>query len=86
MPTFKRRDQEQMEKAKDLLETAPAELGFVKSLFFGRLKLGELFPYPRQSAEEAARHLLKESSQGKFHREHVDAFLSVVGMGAVAAL
>ena len=28
-----------MEKAKDLLENAPTELGFVKSLFFGRLKL-----------------------------------------------
>ena len=55
MPTFKRRDQEQIEKAKDLLETAPAELGFVKSLFFGRLKLDEVLPYPQQSAEEAAR-------------------------------
>ena len=38
------------------------------------------------SAEEAARHLLKEAAQGKFLREHVEAFLSVVGMGAVAAL
>jgi putative nucleotidyltransferase with HDIG domain len=44
-------------------------------------------PYrPALSAEEAARHLVKESAQGKFNREHVDAFLSVVGMGAVAAL
>jgi putative two-component system response regulator len=43
-------------------------------------------PYrPALSAEEAARHLLKEAGQGKFNREHVDAFLSVVGMGAVAA-
>ena len=41
MPTFKRQDQEQIEKAKDLLEGAPAELGFAKSLFFGRLKLSE---------------------------------------------
>ena len=44
-------------------------------------------PYrPALSAEEAARHLLKETAQGKFNREYVDAFLSVVGIGAVAAL
>lgn len=55
MATFKRRDQEQMEKAKDLLENAPTELGFVKSLFFGRLKLSEVFPYPKPNPEEAPR-------------------------------
>ena len=37
MPTFKRADQEQLEKAQDLLEGPTAELGFAKSLFFGRL-------------------------------------------------
>ena len=56
MPTFKRRDQEELEKAKDLLEAAPsAEMGFVKSLFFGRLKLDAVLPYPRQDADEAKR-------------------------------
>ena len=56
MPTFKRRDQEELEKAKDLLEAAPsAEMGFVKSLFFGRLKLDSVLPYPRQDADEANR-------------------------------
>jgi acyl-CoA dehydrogenase family protein 9 len=55
MPTFTRRDQEQMEKAKDLLDAPAAEPGFVKSLFFGRLKFGEVSPYPRQDADEAAR-------------------------------
>src|SRR5690349_9942361 len=56
MPTFKRRDQEEFEKAKDLLEAAPsAEMGFVKSLFFGRLKLDSLLPYPRQDPDEAKR-------------------------------
>src|SRR6185437_9410399 len=55
MPTFKRRDQEEMEKAKDLLEAAPAEMGFVKSLFFGRLKLDAVLPYPKQDADEARR-------------------------------
>src|SRR5215212_3649986 len=54
MPTFKRRDQEEMEKAKDLLEAAPgAELSFVKSLFFGRLKLDAVMPYPKQDPDEA---------------------------------
>jgi len=56
MPTFKRRDQEEFEKAKDLLEGAPAaEMGFVKSLFFGRLNLEKVMPYPRQDPEDARR-------------------------------
>jgi alkylation response protein AidB-like acyl-CoA dehydrogenase len=56
MATFKRRDQEEMEKAKDLLEAAPgAELSFVKSLFFGRLKLDAVMPYPKQDPDEARR-------------------------------
>ena len=57
MPTFKRADQEQIEKAKDLLEAAPRrELGFVKSLFFGRLKLDEVMPYPKQDAGRGRAH------------------------------
>jgi acyl-CoA dehydrogenase family member 9 len=55
MPTFKRADQEQMEKAKDLMEETSAEMGFAKSLFFGRLHLEKLLPYPRQDPAEAAR-------------------------------
>src|SRR4051794_35681409 len=56
MPTFKRADQEQMDKAKDLLEVGPErEMGFVKSLFFGRLKLDHVLPYPQQEASEVAR-------------------------------
>jgi acyl-CoA dehydrogenase family protein 9 len=68
MPTFKRADQEQFEKAKDLLEAHPAaEPGFAKSLFFGRVKLNEVLPYPQQDPDEAARtnELIKR----------VDAFL-----------
>ena len=56
MPTFKRADQEQMDKAKDLLEAGPPrEMGFVKSLFFGRLKLDQVLPYPKQEPADAAR-------------------------------
>jgi len=55
MATFSRADQEQMERARDLLEDAPNDLGFAKSLFFGRLKLGELVPFPKQDLAEAAR-------------------------------
>src|SRR5205085_2230218 len=46
---------EQLEKAQDLLEAGTAELGFAKSLFFGRLKLDDVMPYPKQDAEEARR-------------------------------
>src|SRR3954447_20680300 len=96
MPTFKRRDQEQMEKAKDLLETAPAELGFVKSLFFGRLKLGELFPYPKQSGEEAARTDEMLAKMDAFLKAEVDADridaeerippMVIEGLGRIGAL
>src|SRR5262245_31084524 len=56
MPTFKRADQEQLEKAKDLLEAAPdREIGFVKSLYYGRLKLDQLMPYPQPDADEMTR-------------------------------
>jgi acyl-CoA dehydrogenase family protein 9 len=56
MPTFKRSDQEQMEKAKDLIDAqSSAEMGYVKSLFFGRLKPQDVLPYPQQSPEEIAR-------------------------------
>src|SRR3954462_2889396 len=56
MPTFKRRDQEEFEKAKALLEGAPvAEMGFVKSLFFGRLNLEKVMPYHRQDPDDARR-------------------------------
>jgi acyl-CoA dehydrogenase family member 9 len=55
MPTFNRADQEQFEKAKDLLETAPKEMGFVKSLFFGRLKPEHVLPFPKQDADDRRR-------------------------------
>src|SRR3954454_1937750 len=55
MPTFKRADQEQLEKAQDLLEGSAEGLGFAKSLFFGRLKLDDVMPYPKQDADEAKR-------------------------------
>jgi len=56
MPTFKRADQEQLEKAKDLIEAGGNhELGFAKSMYFGRLKLEDVFPYPQQDADEARR-------------------------------
>src|SRR5436853_413321 len=55
MPTFKRADQEQFERAQDLIETAPKEIGFVKSMFFGRLKPAEIMPYPALDRDEAKR-------------------------------
>ncbi|HET6249989.1 MAG TPA: acyl-CoA dehydrogenase family protein [Tepidisphaeraceae bacterium] len=73
MPTFKKRDLEEMEKAKDLLEGAPAEMGFVKSLFFGRLKLDSVMPYPTQDPGEARRTDELIARLTPFLKEHVDA-------------
>jgi alkylation response protein AidB-like acyl-CoA dehydrogenase len=74
MPTFKRADQEQLEKAKDLLEAHPeAEPGFAKSLFFGRVKLDEVLPYPKQAPEEAQRTNDLLARLGEFLKAEVDA-------------
>src|SRR4051812_32221824 len=76
MPTFKRADQEQFEKAKDLLEAAPAaEPGFVKSLFFGRVKLDEVVPYPRQDDGESQRTGELLARLDTFLKNEVDADL-----------
>lgn len=73
MPTFKRADQEQMEKAQDLLEgSAPGSLGFVKSLFFGRLNMDEVMPYPKQDPEESARTSELIGRVKTFMEQHVD--------------
>ncbi|HEX4792809.1 MAG TPA: acyl-CoA dehydrogenase family protein [Humisphaera sp.] len=72
MPTFKRQDQEQMEKAKDLLEGSSTELGFVKSLFFGRLKLSEVMPYPQPDAAQTAQVDSLLAKLNPFLKEHVD--------------
>src|SRR5262249_39654238 len=72
MPTFKRADQEQLEKAQDLLEGSVQELGFAKSLYFGRLKLDEVMPYPRQDIDEAKRTDELIEKVEAFMKEHVD--------------
>lgn len=73
MPTLSRRDQEQLEKAKDLLEAAPsADLGFVKSLMFGRLKLDQVMPYPQQDPEEMRRANEMIARVDEFLRREVD--------------
>jgi alkylation response protein AidB-like acyl-CoA dehydrogenase len=75
MPTLKRAaDQEQFEKAQDLLEGNPtAEPGFVKSLFFGRVRMDEVLPYPKQDDHEAQRTNELIARVDAFLKEHVDA-------------
>ncbi len=74
MPTFRRQDEEQIDKARDLLESTPSgEVGFVKSLFFGRLKLDRIMPYPRQDEAEKARTAALIEKVDAFLKEQVDA-------------
>src|SRR5678816_3964434 len=73
MPTFKRADQEQLEKAQDLLESGGNhELGFAKSMFFGRLKLEDVFPYPQQTPDEKLRTDELVEKVDQFMRTQVD--------------
>ena len=55
MPTLNRADQEQFDKAKDLIESDAREPGFVKSLFFGRIRADQIMPYPQQAPVDARR-------------------------------
>ncbi len=73
MRNLSRADQEQFEKAKDLIESEPAEIGYVKSLFFGRLKSGQVLPYPHQDAEEARRTDELIARLDEFLKREVDA-------------
>jgi alkylation response protein AidB-like acyl-CoA dehydrogenase len=73
MPTFKRADQEQMEKAQDLLEgAAPGTLGFAKSMFFGRLKMQDVIPYPHQDQQESAQTAALIQRVAEFLEANVD--------------
>lgn len=73
MPTLKRADQEQLEKAQDLLgPEVPHELGFVKSLFFGRIKPEKILPYPKQDPAEAERTEAFIAKVDAFLKTHVD--------------
>ena len=50
------KDQQEFDKAKDLIkETAAEDMGFVRNLFFGRLPVEKLMPYPQQDPDEAKR-------------------------------
>ncbi|MEO0512763.1 MAG: acyl-CoA dehydrogenase family protein [Planctomycetota bacterium] len=48
-------DRKMIEEAESLLGPEPDELGFVKNLFWGRLREDLLLPYPESPAEEQAR-------------------------------
>jgi acyl-CoA dehydrogenase family protein 9 len=75
MPTFKRSiDQEQFEKTKDLIDPGPPqEMGFARSLFFGRMPTEQILPYPKQDAEEARRTDALIARLDTFLKAHVDA-------------
>ncbi len=72
MPTLNRADQEQFEKARDLIETEPRQMGFVRSLFFGRLRTDRILPFPKQDADEARRTDELIAQLDEFLKAHVD--------------
>ena len=73
MAKLSKRDQEQMEKAKDLMENGSGkDLGFLRSLFFGRLRLEKVWPYPTQDPEESQRTNAVLEKLDKFMQVHVD--------------
>jgi acyl-CoA dehydrogenase family protein 9 len=73
MVQLKQEDAEQLEKAKDLLESGPAEeMGFVRSLFFGRIQRQKVMPYPALDPDESRRTGVLISDLDTFLREQVD--------------
>lgn len=49
------RDRKQIEQAEELVGREPETLGFMKSLFWGRVREELVFPYPETDADETAR-------------------------------
>ncbi|MBI1370559.1 MAG: acyl-CoA dehydrogenase [Planctomycetes bacterium] len=73
MVKLSERDQQQLEKAKDLMESGAQETGFFRSLFFGRLRLDKLMPYPQQDPADAKRTDELLDKVDRYMREHVNA-------------
>lgn len=74
MVTLSKHHQEQMDKARDLIDVTPQrDLGFVRSLFFGRVHLDKIMPYPVMDEQEQVktRPLIERLDQ--FMRTHIDA-------------
>ncbi|MEO1129409.1 MAG: acyl-CoA dehydrogenase family protein [Planctomycetota bacterium] len=55
MKGISEKDQQMLADAEVLLGPDPAEIGFVKNLFYGNLREELVFPYPSGDAEETAR-------------------------------
>lgn len=73
MVKLSKHDQEQLEKAKDLLEAGPLnDMGFARSLFFGRLRTSKILPYPVQDPDEARRTDELIEKVERFMAEHID--------------
>lgn len=75
MVRLSKENQEELEKAQDLLDGGPSSNGgFVRSLFFGRLRLDKILPFPNQNSQEAQRTEDLISNLDLFLDEHVDPF------------
>lgn len=73
MVKLAKHDAEQLEKAKDLMDTGPLhDLGFVRSLFFGQLRLVKILPYPEQTVDDGRRTDSLLEDLGRFLETHVD--------------
>ncbi|RMH30636.1 MAG: acyl-CoA dehydrogenase [Planctomycetota bacterium] len=55
MKNVAERDRKMIEDAEVMLGPEPEELGFIKNMFWGRVREDLVFPYPTVSAEETAR-------------------------------
>ncbi len=72
MVRLAKKDQEQFEKAQDLMGDPTPEKGFARSLYYGNLRMDKVMPYPAQAPDEAKRtdELLEKVEA--FLRDHVD--------------
>ncbi|MBH05709.1 MAG: acyl-CoA dehydrogenase [Phycisphaeraceae bacterium] len=73
MVQLAKHDQQQLDKAKDLIDAGPLrEMGFVRSLLFGQLRLDKVMPYPGQDAQDAERTNALLSELKLFMQTQVD--------------
>ncbi|WP_218827589.1 acyl-CoA dehydrogenase family protein [Rubricoccus marinus] len=65
------RDQKMIEEAEVMMGPEPDEMGFIKNLFWGRVREELVFPYPEVSPEEKAKtDALVEELEAYMQNEH----------------
>ena len=75
------KDQQMIRDAETMMGPEPEEMGFIKNMFWGRIREDVVFPYPEPSAAEKAKCddlvARREGEPEEHHRRHADGLESL---------